>query len=123
MAEIFRVKDLEARKRALVAESELYRQTLTLEIQNLRIYGVRMQKKFAVMRMAGPLLIVIGSLVGSRVLGRSRAQKKRGKWSRLLGASLMGWRLFRQFGPLVQNILAQRRFRSKGAAAGSKVED
>lgn len=92
------MKDTEARKRALVAENEVYRQTLTLEIQNLRLYSLRIQRKIALLRLANPLLQAAGSLFGTRFLSPGPRRKRRGKWSRLLGASLMGWRLYRQFG-------------------------
>ena len=115
--------DLEAKKRVLVAESEIYRQTLTLEIQNLRLYGARFERKFAVARLANPVFLAIGSLIGSRWLGRkAKRHKPRGKWSRLLGASLMGWRLYRQFGPTVQGLISRRRTnQSYGRRAESSV--
>ena len=108
MAEVFRLKDLEAKKRALVAESEVYRQTLTLEIQNLRLYGARMRRKFILLRFANPLLLTAGTLFGSRLFRSGVKRKRRGKWSRLFGAGLMGWRLYRQFGPMLRTLLARR---------------
>ncbi len=114
MAKVFRISELVGRKRALVAESEVYRQTLTLEIQNLRLYRARAQRKFAFLRLANPILLVALSLLGSRSLGsRIVRKKRRGKWSRLIGASLMGWRMYRQFGPTIQGILARRRSRTE----------
>jgi hypothetical protein len=112
MAKIFRLDEIQAKKRALVAESEVYRQTLTLEIQNLRLYGVRMQKRFALLRVANPLLILAGSLLGSRFFGKravkAPAAAPRRKWSRMVGTALMGWRLFRQFQPLIQELVSRR---------------
>lgn len=117
MAKISPLKDLENRKRALVAESEVYRQTLTLEIQNLRLYGVRMQKKLVILRLANPLFLFGASLVGSRFFGRRRSDRRpRGKWTRLFGVGLMGWRLFRQFGPLLQRVLIRPPGRGRTAA-------
>jgi len=108
MAKIFGLKEIELRKRALIAESEVYRQTLTLEIQNLRIYKVRMEKKLALFRLANPLFLLGGSFLGSRLFGRRRPERKRrGKWRMLIGAGLMGWRLFRQYGPLAQRLINQ----------------
>ncbi len=109
MAKIVRLKDLEARKRALVAESEVYRQTLTLEIQNLRLYGARMQKSVALLRVATPLLLgIAGPLFGSRLLRPGPRKKHRGTWARLFGASLMGWKVYRQFGPVLRGLWLQR---------------
>ncbi len=108
---------LEARKRALVAESEVYRQTLTLEIQNIRLYSARIQRNFAILRLANPVLLAAGSMLGARLLRRGGGggvrRKRRGKWSRLFGASLMGWRLYRQFGPTLQGLFFNRRSRSQ----------
>lgn len=110
MAKVFRIRESEARKRALVAESEVYRQTLTLEIQNLRLYGARWHRKLAVVRLANPLLLALGSLIASRRSTRSTtARKRRGKWSRVFGATLMGWRLYRQFGPILQALVSRRK--------------
>lgn len=108
MAEVFRLEELEARKRALVAESEVYRQTLAMEIQNLRLYRARMQQSFALLRIANPLLLMLGSLFASRLVGGGFRRKRRGKWSRLFGAGLMGWRLYRQLGPILRGLLGRR---------------
>jgi len=81
-----------------VAESEVYRQTLTLEIQSLRLYSLRVQRTVALLRLANPLLRAAGSLSGTRFLSPGPRRKRRGKWSRLLGTSLMGWRLYLRVG-------------------------
>lgn len=108
MAKIFRLSELQERKRLLVAESEVYRQTLKLEVQNIRLYTVRVQKKFALMRLANPLFLLAGSLAGTRFFGRKRS-KGRGKVRTLLALGMMSWRLFRNYGPLLQALLAGRR--------------
>jgi len=120
MAKIFPLKELEARKKALVSESEVYRQTLTLEIQNLRLYNARLQRKFAFVRLANPLLLVVGSLLGSRFLGSRFKGKQRGKWSHLLGASLMGWRLFRVFKALLKGMQFNKLFADGETATPSR---
>jgi hypothetical protein len=120
MAQISRLKDLEGRKRALVAESEVYRQTLKLEIQNIRLYGARMQRKFALARLANPLFLLAGSYIGARFFGRGVKLRRRGRWS-WLGMGLLAWRALKNYGPLLQNILAQRVFR-RGERASSQPE-
>ncbi len=118
MAKIFQLKDLEVRKRALVAESEVYRQMLTLEIQNIRLYGARMHRKLAIWRLANPLLLAAGGFFGARLFGRGGGirRKRRGKWSRILAATLMGWRLLRQYGPLAQTLWLRSRQRRASTA-------
>jgi hypothetical protein len=109
MAEILGIKEIEARKRALVAESEVYRETLKLEIQNVRLYKARIGRNFAIFRLANPAALFLGSLVASRFLGSGRERRKpRGKWSRIIGGLLVGWRLYRNFGPLLHTILRNR---------------
>ena len=110
MAKVFSLKELQERKKALVAESEVYRQTLILEIQNLRLYSVRTQRKFTLFRLANPLVLLVGSLLGSRFMAGRFARKRRGKWSRILAASLMSWRLFRSFRPWFKGALWNRFF-------------
>lgn len=107
MAQIFGLKDLQERKRALVAESEIYRQTLKLEIQNIRLYRVRVQRKLDLLRLANPLFLLAGSFVGTRFFGRKARWKRRGRLS-LLGTGLMAWRLFRTYGPFLQKIVFER---------------
>lgn len=116
MAEIFRVKDLDDRKRALVAESEVYRQTLKLEIQNIRLYRARMQRKLDLLRFANPLFLLAGSFVGSRLFGRKARWRRRGRLS-TLGISLMAWRIFKNFGPLIQGLIRQRAVRRGAVVA------
>jgi hypothetical protein len=122
MAKIFQLREVEARKRALIAESEVYRQTLTLEIQNVRLYGVRLRRKFSIIRLGNPLFALAASIIGSRFLGSGSRRPGRGKWSRVFAASLMGWRLIRRFGPLVQGVLAGKIFRTR-ARPGTNPEE
>ena len=100
-----------------MAESEVYRQTLKLEVQNIRLYGVRVQRKFTLMRLANPLLLLARS-VGSRFFKRGRRLRRRGKWS-LLGIGLMAWRVYRNDGPLLKG-LAARFLPQRGIAASSE---
>jgi hypothetical protein len=100
---IFGVKDLAARKRALVAESEAYRQTLRYELRDLRLYGVRMRRKFSVVAVVSPLLSVGAPLAGS-LFG-----KRQSKWLRMAKAALAGWQLYRR-------VASGRRARPSAAA-------
>lgn len=102
------MKTIQARKRELLAESEIYRQMLTLEIYNLRLYGTRLQRNLELWRLLSPLLLTAGSLFGLRSRGGAPRRRQRGKWSRWIGALLMGWRLYRRYGPTVQTLLLRR---------------
>lgn len=112
MARILRLKELELRKRTLVAESEVYRQTLRLEARNFNLYALSLRRKLDVLRWLNPLLTVGAPLVGS-LFGARRAPARRG-W---LGMLLRGWRLYRQFGPVLQSFFTRGASRG-GAPAG-----
>ena len=93
------MKELEARKRALVAESELYRETLKLELLNLQVYGQRMERKVASYAALKPLLFIVAPLVGF-LLGRRRLERRG-----LFATVLIGYRLYRGFAPLAQKLI------------------
>ena len=124
MAKILGEREIEERKRALIAESEIYRQTLILEVQNIRLYSVRVQKKLAWLRMLNPILMVAGSLLGPRWFRGRERRKRRGLWSRILGGALLGWRLSRRFSPAVRSLLFGRsRARPSSAQAEARVPE
>jgi hypothetical protein len=111
MAAILSMKELEARKRALVAESEVYRETLKLELMNLQVYGARMQRKVASYGALKPLLFLGAPLIGS-LFGRRR-KALRG----FFGTVLTGYRLYRGFAPLVQRLI----IKSFGRSASGRL--
>lgn len=124
MARIFKVTDLEARRRALAAESEVYRQALTLEIQNLRLYAARQQRTYggivSGLASSAPILKLLMPLVAMWM--RRRRHRRRGKWSRLIGLAAMGWQAYSRFGPMIRSVvsLPLRRRPSGMAEAGSR---
>ncbi len=109
MARIFKIKQLEAKKRALVAESEVCRQTLLLDLQNLSLYRLRVQRRFNLLtRLPWSLLLPLAGVLFKRRRRGSVGAKRGFKWPGLLRAGLMGFRLFRQYGPLLQGMMAQQ---------------
>ncbi len=105
MAGISELDSLAAKKRALVAESEVYRQTLRLELQNVRLYAARMQRRVDLLRSAKPLLAlvpIIGAFAGLRFRAK-RAGRPRGlrRWMR---AALVGWRVYRNVAPVLKAV-------------------
>jgi hypothetical protein len=105
MVRLVKIKDLEARKRALAEESEVYRQTLRLEIQNLHLYRIQMQRKFSSLRPSNPLLMFAWPLAAS--LFRRRGLPK----FRLATGALMAWNLFRRVRSLVPGLFSRPRHR------------
>ncbi len=108
----------------MVAESEVYRQTLKLEVQNLRLYGARVQRKLGFFSPMNPLMMALPfGLSFLRFRGPRWFRGKR-KWRRpgFLGSALLGWRLYRRLGPWVQRLLAQRLHGNGRAAQRSAAE-
>lgn len=107
---ISQVNSLASRKQALVAESELYRQTLATEIQNLRLSVARMRRKFRFIRLLIPMLVLIPLAVSLRGLGSNTGPEKppsRG-WRKWWGAAMLGWRLYQRTAPVVGHLLSRR---------------
>jgi hypothetical protein len=110
------MNQLEQRKRALVAESEVYRQTLNLEIQNLRLCILALEQKVKQYKGLFTFIPLASSLVGMLSGGLFRRRRKAG-WRRLLGSGILGWRFYRKFGPMFQSALAQWLARKRTASS------
>ena len=107
MAGFIPVKDLEAKRRALVAESEVYRQTLLLEVMNVRLSSVKTRRQFS--NAIQPWLLVVaplGAIIGIWRNGGTQVNRARRKGG-MLGKILLGYRLYRRFGPVVRPWLEQ----------------
>lgn len=109
MAGIAEVSSLASRRQALVAESEAYRHSLTLEVQNLRLYTARAKQRFQLLNAAKPLLVVLpflGAWFARKPAGK--APKKPHGWRRWLGAALTGWRVYRRASPFLGTLASFR---------------
>jgi hypothetical protein len=98
------VTDLEKRKKMLVAESEVYRQLLKLEIQNLRIYKVHARRKLTALNLNNPLL-TLGLPMAASWYGRRR----RSGWKRWSSWLLLGLQFYRQWMPLLKGGMSATR--------------
>ncbi len=108
MPRLLGLKDLRERKAVLAAESEIYRETLRLEAQNLRLYTARVRRKLEFLKAANPLLAwapLLGAL-GNLVFRKKREKRRRG-WLGMAGAALSWWRTYRHYRPVVEAVLAQ----------------
>ena len=109
MARFFEVGEIEAKKRALIAESEVYRSVLTLEVQNIRIYGGNLKSKLSVLKRLEPLLTLSAALAG--VVQRKPARPPRGLFHRAARV----WRIYRLFSPVLNLALAQKQAKEGSA--------
>ena len=91
---------LEAKKRALVAESEVYRETLKLELQNLRLYGIRAKRKLTGFVRPHPVLMLLTPLLGALFKKRRKSLLRRGLMT------LISWQVWNRLLPLVNGLLS-----------------
>ena len=114
MPEHIGIKDLAARKRALVEESEAQRELLVDELYNLRQSAVVLQRRLKMMSTAASVLGLAGPLVGSLWRFRRAAEPvargavKMATKKGILGTVLMGWRMYRKVAPVLQAFMARR---------------
>ena len=115
------MSDLETRKRALVAESDLCREALKADLENLREYGNGFFKKVDRVRSLTPWLLTAAlplglpllKLFGSRKAERPAASSLKGRFAALM----LGLRLYRQYGPMVRSLFNQLKTKRRSTAA------
>jgi hypothetical protein len=94
------MSDLENRRRALAAEAEVYRQTIKLEIENIRLYARQSSNKYRKLGPRNPLFVAVAPLL-TVLLRRTGPVKK----LRLLSKVAVAWQIFNRFAPLVPGII------------------
>lgn len=85
----------EARKKLLVAESEVYRELLKLEFQTFKIYGKRAKRKFTSPSTYMPLV-----MSGIPLLGTMFGRKRGSSLKRMGSLLLLGWKTYQRFAPM-----------------------
>jgi hypothetical protein len=109
------MSELEARRKALAAEAEVYRQTLKLEIQNIRLYSQQMKRSYRSVSPRNPLFMVLAPLVTS-LLGRTKPARK----FKFLSTVMMGYQMFNRFAPLLPAVIGAFK---KGRASGKAFRE
>src|SRR6266404_5800097 len=114
MPGLFQVKDLEARKRALAAESEVYRQTLKFELHNLGLNLVHARRRFFKATAFSPLMMLgmpaIGFLVRRMFTRQSPIEnKQRSSLARFITKAAFGWRMYRKVAPFCRGMVRSLR--------------
>lgn len=121
MVGFFEDKELAARKRLLVGQSEIYRETLKLETRNLGLYGLTLRQRWAWFRAANPAIAVIIPFVQSLI---ARRRRKRMGW---FGKALWGWQIYHRFSPILSQFAlrwaAYRQTRADGHNAPEPTPD
>jgi hypothetical protein len=119
------MKELKARKKALAAESEVYREMLKLEVQNLRIYGIKTKRRLTAFNTSNPLMMLLGIPVAGRLAGGWLRPRRRSasSWKRWVALAVAGWQAYSRFGPVVRSMLARRRHEEYYAAPAPIEEE
>ena len=89
---------LETRKKLLVAEAEVYRQLLKLEIQTFKVYGMRTRRRMTSVSSYMPLLM--SSLPILTRLFKRKRRSERFSLQRMGALFLLGWKAYRRFSPM-----------------------
>jgi|SRR5579859_61101 len=102
MVRILKVKELEERKKYLLVRSEIYRQTLKLEIANAEYSAALVKKRFQTYRRYGRLIAAVVPLA-ALLLARKPLRRKD-----LLSHALSGFRFFNRIASFLREIRSRR---------------
>ncbi len=117
MARIDRVRELEARRAALAAQSDAFRETLRADFRDFRLGVLGVKRKLAVVSVVAPLLLVAVPFVNWLL----RRKGDGSAWRRGV-AVVSKWVLRRQLVPLFEQILGRRRSRPAPKSATPNAE-
>jgi len=105
------VNELAARKRQLLAESELCRQSLEMEFQTLKTATAWVPRTVKIARSVYPILFLAAPLLGyafTRKRPRPTAEDGQPARRGLLAKALAGYRLFRKVKPVWEGVRSWR---------------
>ena len=112
MVRILKVKELEDRKRLLLAQSQMYRETIHLEVANVKFSLALLKRRLGWAKSAvgalGLAAPVIGLLLGLRGFRKSEAPRIKGRQS-LFSRIMAGAHMLRQFRPLLRLFFERKR--------------
>ena len=100
MAGIAQMNDLAARKRALSAESEIYRQTIRLEVRNVQLYVAYQRSRLRTFKQYAPILSAAALLARAYVAKKNRPG--------LLGRALWLWQIYQRAAPALRFFVSPR---------------
>lgn len=117
MAGVSKISELEARKRALVTESELCREAFRTEIDNLHSHATSFFHKFDRIRSVGPWVMLAGPvalpLLSMLFRGRKKEAPQAPRAKGVIATALIAFRLYRKYWPLVKSTVSQFRSRRR----------
>jgi hypothetical protein len=111
------VSGRQKKKKLLIAESEAYRQMLRLQIQNLRIHGLKTKRDLTSFNTGNPLLMTAIPMLTSLFRGKSGFS-----WKGLGSFAVVGWQLYRLFNPARQGGVSSAKDGVETPAADEYLE-
>jgi hypothetical protein len=109
---------LETKKKLLVAEAEVYRQLLKLELQTFKVYSKRTKRRMTSVSTYLPLLMS-GLPFVTGLFGRKKSQSSSpvSSLKRMSSLLMLGWKTYQRFGPFFgRRTFSVRRPETKTAA-------
>ena len=100
----------------MAAEAEVYRQTIKLEIQNVRLYTRQMKRNYRSVSPRNPLIMMLAPIV-TGLLSRSKPVRR----FRFLSVAVMAYQMFNRFSPVLPGIIAA--FAKRRAARRKEFRD
>jgi len=97
---------LEARKKLLVVQSDIYRSTLSLQFTRIETSAAWLDRTLSFIRSTYPLMMLAAPILGFA------AVKKRSLLRNLWVKGLFGWQLYRKVWPRIKAMMASRRSRT-----------
>ena len=85
----------DAKKKLLIAESEVYRQLLKLELQTLKIYTQRTQRRLTSLSTYLPFL----KPLATRWFAGEKSKSPASSAKRISSLFLLGWKAYQRFSP------------------------
>jgi len=105
----------EEKKKLLVAECEVYRQLLKMELQTLKVYGTRTKRRMT--SVSGYLPFVMSGLPFlSGLFARRRGRSRMSSLKRMVSLVMVGWKAYQRFGSHFGGNMARRPAGTKTAA-------
>lgn len=109
-------------KRRMIAESDRYRQAMTVEFQNIKAATAWVPKTAGVIRATSPFLALAAPLIGLFVKRKNKAEPKaihngKAETQGLVAKTLLAFEIFRKIRPFWDNFQQARRRRTDQAQA------
>jgi len=87
----------EARKKMLVAESDVYRELLKMELQTFQVYAKRTKRRLTSTTSYLPLVTSGLPLLATFLIGK-KGKSSTSSFKRMMSLAMLGWKTYQRFG-------------------------